>query len=278
MPELPEVAAHATRLDSSFVGQRLVRFDALSFTALKTADVDPARAYGSAVTSITSRAKYLILSFGGISFIVHLMQGGRLTPDDKLSAKPRGALARWRFEDGPALLLSEMSKERKAGVWVVDGDPLTASVFEGLAPDADTVDLSWLSEHLGQHSGRVHGWLRQQRSIAGIGRRLANEICHAAGISPFANTSKLSHDEVAALSVAIETCIADSMAFESSQDHMVSSKDRPAMVHHRKGEPCPRCGDVIREVSYNAYDVDYCATCQTNGKVLADNTTSKFLK
>lgn len=278
MPELPEVKVHAARLQETFVGRTLDRFDALTFTALKTADVDPGRAYGSAVTSITSRAKYLILSFGETSFIVHLMQGGRLTPDEKLSAKPRGGLARWRFDEGPALLLSEMSKERKAGVWVVSGDPLASPAIEGLAPDADTIDLPWLQDHLGEHSGRVHGWLRQQRAIAGIGRRLANEICHAAQISPFANTSKLSDDEVAALSMAIESCIADSMTFESSQDHMVSSKDRPAAVHHRKGEPCPRCGDVIREVSYNAYDVDYCATCQTNGKILADNTTSKFLK
>ncbi len=278
MPELPEVKVHASRLHEAFVGRTLDRFDALTFTALKTADVDPGRAYGSAVTSITSRAKYLILSFDEISFIVHLMQGGRLTPDEKLSAKPRGGLARWRFDDGPALLLSEMSKERKAGVWVVSGEPLTSSVFEGLAPDADTIDLQWLRDHLEEHSGRVHGWLRQQRAIAGIGRRLANEICHAAQISPFANTSKLNDANIEALYEAIVSSIAESLEFERTQDHMVSSKDRPAAVHHRRGEPCPRCGDVIREVSYNAYDVDYCAHCQTNGKILADNTTSKFLK
>ena len=288
MPELPEVQAHAERLTADLAGAPLEGFRALACTALKTATPDPADAVGRPLERVARRGKLLVLRFpdpagaaldaDDCSFVVHLMQGGRLKPDEKQSAKPRGGQARWRFEDGRALLLTEAGTERKAGVWVVAGDPDAAEPLAHLGPDADAISLDELGAALGATSMRVHGFLRDQRQLAGLGRRLANEVLHRAKLSPFASTAKLDADQVAALHGAIGACIDESLASERARDDMSSSKDRPGAVHHRTGEPCPVCGDQVREVAYNRYTVSYCPTCQTGGKVLADNTTSKFLK
>jgi formamidopyrimidine-DNA glycosylase len=283
MPELPEIQAHAERLTDLLAGHELEAFRALSFTALKTFAPSPDDAKGEALTDVGRRGKYLLLRFPSVSFVVHLMQGGRLEPDEKQAAKPRGGLARWRFDDGSAILLTEQGTEHKAGVWVIaagtDVSPATtAAPFEGLGPDADTVTTDELAALLAGTSGRLHGFLRNQRQLAGLGRRLANEICYRARLSPFANTAKLTPDEIARLHEAIGVCIEEGMAYERTRTKMSSSKERPGSVHHRTGEPCPVCGDPVRAVEYNAYTVNYCSTCQTGGKILADNTTSKFLK
>ena len=278
MPELPEVRAQAQRLAERFVGHALARFDALSFTALKNAAPSPLDALGHPITAIRSRGKFLLVEVGDLTFVVHLMQGGRLEPDEKLSAKPRGGLARWRFDDGPALLLTEYGREHKAGIWVVAGDPEEQAPITGLGPDADAVTVDELAAILGGVSSRLHTFLRDQHHLAGIGRRLANEICHRANLSPFASTRKLTRDEVVRLHAAIGDAVNDSLDYEAGEDHMTRSAERPARVHHRAGEPCPVCGDAIRAVEYVAYTVNYCPTCQTGGKILADNTTSKFLK
>ncbi len=215
---------------------------------------------------------------GVATFVVHLMQGGRLKVDDKQSAKPRGGQARWRFDDGRALLLTEAGTERKAGVWVVSGDLEAQEPLAGLGPDADQVDRETLARLLSEKSGRLHGFLRDQRAMAGVGRRLANEICHRARLSPFANTAKLDADEITRLYEAMTACINESLAHERTLDAMSASADRPGNVHHREGEACPVCEDKIRAVEYRSYTVAYCPTCQTSGKILADNTTSKFLK
>ena len=125
---------------------------------------------------------------------------------------------------------------------------------------------------------RLHGFLRDQHILAGLGRRLANEICHLARLSPFATSSKLDQAAVEALADAIGTCLDASLAYERTRDDMSSSKERPGNVHHREGEACPVCGDTVRAVDYRRYTVNYCPTCQTGGRILADNTTSKFLK
>lgn len=278
MPELPELQAHAERLDEAFAGATLARFTPLTFTALKTFSPDPTEAVGSPLVFVGRRGKYLLIDLGSVTFVVHLMQGGRLKPDEKQSAKPRGGIARWTFDDGRALLLTEPGTERKAGVWVVAGDPEAQEPLDGLGPDADLVDTTVLGDLLGAHSMRLHGWLRDQRIIAGIGRRLANEICHRARLSPFANTAKLDRSQVEQLAEAVRACIGESLAAERGRDELVRSAEREGNVHGRAGEACPVCGDTIRSVEYRAYTVAYCPTCQTAGKVLADNTTSKFLK
>lgn len=278
MPELPEVQAHAERLTADYGGTPLAGFRPITFTALKTFRPDPADAVDRPLTEVGRRGKLLILRFEPITFIVHLMQGGRIKPDEKQAAKPRGGIARWTFTDGRALLLTEAGTERKAGVWVTDGDPLVAEPLADLGPDADTLDVATLGALLAGHSMRLHTFLRDQHVLAGLGRRLANEICHRAQLSPFASTAKLTPEQVASLHAAIGACIEESLTYERSRDDMSSSKDRPGSVHHREGEACPVCGDTIRAVTYRAYVVSYCPACQTGGKLLADNTTSKFLK
>ena len=133
------------------------------------------------------------------------MQGGRLKPDEKQSAKPRFGQARWRFADGRALLLTEAGTERKAGVWVVAGDPEEQAPLDGLGPDADTVDAATL-RRAPRRSTRCASTASSatSTSLAGLGRRLANEICHRAHLSPFANTAKLDDDDVDALVEAIQ--------------------------------------------------------------------------
>ena len=279
MPELPEVRVHAERLTQAYAGRTLERFTAISFTALKTFAPAPDVAHGEALIRVGTRGKYLLMEFPAATFVVHLMQGGRLTPNPKPTAKPRGGLCRWTFHGADSLLLTEAGTERRAGVWVVAGNTESQPPIEGLGPEADSLDVSALTALLAEAGGsRLHGVLRDQRRLAGIGRRLANEICWSARLSPFAASNKLATDQIDALAVAIRGCIDESLADERGRDVMVKSADRLAHVHHRTGTPCDRCGDTVREVSYNAYTVNYCAACQTSGKILADNTTSKFLK
>jgi formamidopyrimidine-DNA glycosylase len=279
VPELPELQAHAERLGDAFGGRVLAGFRPMTFTALKTVIPAADDLVGRTLDEVERTGKYLMLRFGDDRFVIHLMQGGRLTPDEKQSAKPKGGLARWIFDDGSALLLTEMAKEKRAGVWVVAGDPTDQVPLAGLGPDAMGISRDALAAALkGHKSMRVHGFLRDQRAIAGIGRRLSSEVCWRAKLSPFASTHKLTDDEVARLHAALGACIDEALTFERGRDAMSSSAERPGSVYKRAGEDCTVCGDAIRAVEYNAYTVNYCATCQTGGKVLADNTTSKFLK
>jgi len=279
VPELPEVQAHAERLDAAYAGTRLERFQPITFTALKTATPPPDLAYGRPLERVGRRAKYLLLEFEPVTFVVHLMQGGRLKDDEKQSAKPRGGQARFRFEDGRALLLTEQGTERRAGVWCVSsGTALDSPPLDKLGPEADQVTADELAALFAAHSTRLHSFLRDQRCIAGLGRRLANEVCHRAKLSPFASTKKLGRPEAVAVVTAIQEAVEEGLAYERTRPDMSASDDRPSRVHHRTGEPCPECGDTIRAVEYSSYTVNYCPTCQTGGKLLADNTTSRFLK
>lgn len=280
MPELPELQAHAERLDRRYAGSTLERFKPLTFTALKTAVPPASDAHGHDLVAVSRRGKHLLLDLGELTFVVHLMQGGRLKeePPGKQPAKPRNGVARWLFADGRSLLLTEAGSERRAGVWAVAGDPESQPPLEGLGPEADRVDPDVLLKLLHENPMRLHGWLRDQHNVAGLGRRLANEICHRARLSPYASTGKLTADDAAVLVDAIQICIDESLAYERARNDMSSSADRPGSVHHREGDACPVCGDTIRAVEYRSYTIDYCPTCQTGGKVLADNTTSKFLK
>ena len=279
MPELPEVQAHAERLTEQFRGSVLTKFVPFNFTALKTAVPRPDEAYGTPLLGVGRRGKYLLLDFGPVHFVIHLMQGGRLLVDTTKSAKPRNGQARFVFgDDDPALLLTEAGKERRAGVWCIATDALDGPPLSRLGPDALEYTPATLAAAFEADNMRVHGFLRNQKHIAGIGRMLANEVCHRAKISPFAMTRKLGADGAQKVYDAIHEAVDDGLAYERTRTDMSASADRPGRVHGRVGEACPVCGDIIRSVSYSGYTVAYCPTCQTDGKVLADNTTSKFLK
>ena len=309
MPEIPEIRAHAERLETLAAGEVLKRVEPLSFTALKTASPSPDEAVGWPLQSVGQRAKFLLLRFAppasdpaadGLTFVVHLMQGGRLRvlePGAKRPRRPRDGLARFEFENGLGLLLTEPGTQKRAGVWVLAGDPAadglvagrapesadTASIaagnpLAGLGPEATDIDAAAMAELMAAHPSRLHNFLRDQRAISGLGRRLANEICHRAKLSPFAPTGRMDSDGVEAVVAAIGAVVGESLAAERQLPQMSRSAERPSAVHSRTGEQCPVCGDVVRAVEYRDYSVNYCAGCQTSGRVLADNTTSKFLR
>ncbi|MDE0497276.1 MAG: hypothetical protein OXH86_07975 [Acidimicrobiaceae bacterium] len=309
MPEIPEIRAHAERLETLAAGEVLKRVEPLSFTALKTASPSPGDAVGWPLRSVGQRAKFLLLRFAppasdpaadGLTFVVHLMQGGRLRvlePGAKRPRRPRDGLARFEFESGLGLMLTEPGTQKRAGVWVLAGDPTadglvagrapesadTASIaaanpLAGLGPEATDIDAAAMAELMAAHPSRLHNFLRDQRAISGLGRRLANEICHRAKLSPFAPTGRMDSDGVEAVVAAIGAVVGESLAAERQLPQMSRSAERPSAVHSRTGEQCPVCGDVVRAVEYRDYSVNYCAGCQTSGRVLADNTTSKFLR
>lgn len=278
MPELPEVQAHAERLTAQFAGAVLERFTPLTFTALKTATPRPDVAYGTPLIEVGRRGKYLLLHFEPVTFAVHLMQGGRLLVDEKQSAKPRNGQARFVFADSPALLLTEAGKERRAGVWCMAPDALDGPPLDRLGPEAIDLSAQQWADRFAEHNMRIHGFLRDQHKVAGLGRMLANEVCHRAKLSPFAMTGKLGLDGATRVRDAVHACVEHGLEYERTRTDMSSSADRPGAVHGRAGQECPVCGDVIRSVSYSGYTVAYCPTCQTDGKALADNTTSKFLR
>ncbi len=284
MPEMPEVQAHAERMTQALAGQQLTKFQLLNFAALKTFSPPADDAVGHELVEVGRRAKYLLLRWSnGQTHVVHLMQGGRLRPDPKRSAKPRLGMVRWVFSDGEdgseqAWMLTEAGTERKAGVWAVEGDPLTQEPIVGLGPEAVDLSRDEFAALIGSQSRRIHGLLRDQKVLSGLGRMLANEICYEAGLSPFANGAKLSQEDLTALYEAMQTVTAASVDHERTLDDIGKSADRPSKVHNRAGEPCVDCDDVIRTVEYRRYTVFYCPTRQTGGKALADNTTSKFLK
>src|SRR5262245_58883793 len=286
MPEMPEVQAHAERLSEQFGGLRLKQFRPFTFTALKTAVPPPEQAYGESLRVVGRRGEFLLLEFEPVTFVVHLMQGGRLVVDEKKSAKPRAGQARFLFErppgasDPPALLLTEQGSERKAGVWCVPTEKASSTEpLDTLGPEADSITAPELSARFAAMANtRLHSFVRDQHAIAGLGRRLANEVCYRAKVSPFAMTHRLEPDAIEAVVAAIGEAIAEGLAEERQRPDMSSSKERPSRVHGRTGQPCPICSDTVRAVEYASYTVNYCPTCQTGGKVLADNVTSKFLK
>ena len=323
MPEIPEIRAHAERLEALAAGEVLKRVEPLSFTAFKTASPQPSDAVGWPLCSVGQRAKFLLLRFAlptrdpaggdagrgasigadggdgrgnhadggdhadggnrgdGLTFVVHLMQGGRLRVLDagaKRPRRPRDGLVRFEFDSGLGLMLTEPGTQKRAGVWVLDGDVANAEPLVGLGPEATELDVDAMAELMSMHSGRFHNFLRDQRVISGLGRRLANEICHRAKLSPFASVGRLDADAVERVVAAIAAVVDESLAFERGRSEMSRSAERPSSVHGRTGESCVACDDVVRAVEYRDYSVNYCAGCQTGGRVLADNTTSKFLR
>ena len=275
-------------MTDALAGATLSKFQLINFAGLKTFDPPADAAVGAGLVAVERCAKYLILRFDNdVSHVVHLMQGGRLRPDPKQSKKPRGGIARWVFDlagEPTAWLLTEAGTERKAGVWALRGEPVGQVPLTELGPDPTAISADEFAEVMGAHSRRLHGVLRTQGIVAGLGRMLANEILFEAGLSPFANASKISGEEMAALYEATQQVVAAATEHERTLDDIGKSADRPSKMHNHAGDPCPGrgdagpCGDTVHTVEYRTYTVYYCPTCQTGGKVLADNTTSKFLK
>jgi formamidopyrimidine-DNA glycosylase len=278
VPELPEIQALAERLDGAFAGACVERIDPLGFSGLKTVSPGPEVLVGRPVKNVGRRGKYLVVDFDGPRLLVHLSQAGRLDVEVKAkTTRPKGAVVRFRFDDGRALLIREHGTERKAGWWVLaEGDEGPLAKL-GPEPGSDAFDD--IIRH-GDDRRRVHTVLRDQRTVSGVGRGYADDALHHARISPTATLASLTPEQRETLLEALHARLDEALTGERLREGGLSAPklgDR-FHVHGRYGQPCPACDDTLRRISYESYEITYCPTCQTKGKVLADRRLSRLVK
>jgi formamidopyrimidine-DNA glycosylase len=297
MPELPEVEALATFLDGRLAGRVVGAATATSFQALKTYDPPLSALADRSFEGVGRHGKFLDLRLeGDLHLVVHLARAGWIRWKDELPSEPprpgKGPLAlrvRLVAESGAASSgsgsagfdVTEAGTQKRLAIYVVR-DPMQVPGIASLGIDplsaAFTVDV--LAALLKDERRLIKGVLRDQGVIAGIGNAYSDEVLHAARMSPYKTASKLTSEEVASLhDIAVSTL---NEAVERSRGlpltELKGEKKSGLRVHGRKGEACPVCGDTIREVSFSDSALQYCPTCQTGGKILADRRLSRLLK
>ena len=277
MPELPEVQALAERLDDALRGATWKDAQVIQFSGLKTFDPPPEALVGKSVASVGRRGKFVVIDLGERRVAFHLSQGGRVDLEQPpKQTRPKFGVVRFSFEGAPALLLKEFGTERKAGWWVLgrgDDGPLAR-----LGPEPFSEEFSTLIRE-GEDGRRLHTILRDQHTVAGIGRGFSDDVLHRAQISPFAALKSLSSDDRQRLLEATHKVLTEALELERRREGGLPTKlgDRFA-VHGRFGQPCPRCRSPLQRVSYESHEVAYCPACQTGGKTLADRRLSRLLK
>ncbi|MFF0339002.1 DNA-formamidopyrimidine glycosylase family protein [Kribbella sp. NPDC004875] len=285
MPELPEVESLAVFLRERAVGHAFVRADITAISALKTYDPPISAMVGLLIDDVQRHGKFLDISAQGVHLVIHLARAGWLRWKEEqntgLVRPGKGPIAlRTVLDDGSGFDLTEAGTQKKLAVYVVrDVDEVPG--IARLGPDPFTLSLDDFGAIL-QKAGRVQlkGVLRNQSVIAGIGNAYSDEILHVAKMSPFKPASNLSDDELKTLYDAMLETLRDAVdrsAGLAVQD-LKGEKKSGLRVHGRKGQKCPICGDIVREVSFADSSLQYCATCQTGGKPLADRRMSKLLK
>jgi formamidopyrimidine-DNA glycosylase len=288
MPELPEVEALARDLSGRLDGRAIVRVDIANFSCLKTYDPPITALSGAMVDGVSRRGKFLVFDVGGTYLVLHLALAGWVRWKDevpKLPAKPNSKsplAARIVLDNGSGVDLTEAGTRKSLALYVVR-DPNDVAGIARLGPDplSDEFTLDVLKEIL-ERSGKaqIKGVLRMQSNIAGIGNAYSDEILHAAKMSPFKPASSLTDFEVEALYATIRDELGAALARADglAASELKGEKKSNLRVHGREGEKCPVCGDVVRSVSFADRSLQYCATCQTGGKPLADRRLSKLLK
>ncbi len=298
MPELPEIEALAAFLRDNATGRTVVRSDVAAFSAVKTFDPPLSALNGLSVTGAGRYGKFLDLEVDGLHLITHLSRGGWLQWREKLSPVPpkpgRGPLAfrlhlaRGFQPDGadvpddepPAGFdLTEAGTQKRLAVYLVR-DPLEVPGIARLGPDALSLDLDTFAALLAEQRAQLKGVLTTQSILAGIGNAYSDEILHAARLSPFAIAARLTEAQVSALHAAMRATLTDAVQRSVGQRAatLKSEKRGGLAVHARTGLPCPVCGDTVREVSFADKSLQYCPTCQTGGKNLADRRLSRLVK
>jgi formamidopyrimidine-DNA glycosylase len=284
MPELPEVEALAAFLRENAVGRILTRADLASVQAIKTFDPPLTALGGLEITGASRHGKFLDLDVSGLHLVVHLARAGWLHWRENLPAAPpkpgKGPLAlRVHLDDGNGFDLTEQGTRKGLAVYVVRS-PAEVPGIDRLGPDAMAVDREQFAALMASRSGQLKGALTDQTLISGIGNAYSDEILHAARLSPFKMADKLTDDEVIRLYEAMRAELTDALDRQLGQKAatMKGEKRSGLQVHARTGLPCPVCGDTVREVSFADTSLQYCATCQTGGKPLADRRMSKLLR
>jgi formamidopyrimidine-DNA glycosylase len=288
MPELPEVEALARDLDTRLRDRAIVRVDVVAFSCLKTYDPPVSALTGGLVDGVSRHGKFLDIDVSGTHLVLHLAKAGWVRWRDEvptMPARPNAKsplAARIILDNGSGLDVTEAGTRKSLALYVVR-DPRDVEGIARLGPDPldDAFTIEVLREIL-ERSGRaqIKGVLRSQSNIAGIGNAYSDELLHAARLSPFKPANSLTDEELQTLYGAIRTVLADAVARSSGlpASELKGEKKSHLAVHGRTGEKCPVCGDVVREVSFADSSLQYCPTCQTGGKPLADRRMSRLLK
>jgi formamidopyrimidine-DNA glycosylase len=287
MPELPEVESLAAFLREHAVGHAVARADAASFSVLKTFDPPLTALSGQVITEVGRHGKFLDLSTDqGLHLITHLARAGWLRWRDDLPTVPpkpgKSPLAfRLRLDNGSGFDLTEQGTKKRLAVYLVR-DPAEVPGVATLGPDplAAEFTLDTLSGLLAGRRMQIKGVLRDQSIIAGIGNAYSDEVLHVAKMSPFKIAASLTPEDVAVLFDAIKTTLGEAVERSAglAAADLKGEKKSGLRVHGRAGQKCPACGDTIREVSFADSAMQYCPTCQTGGKPLADRRLSRLLK
>ncbi len=297
MPELPEVESLAAYLRRTAVGLRVARVELAAISALKTYDPPVQALEGARVVDAGRRGKFLdVVTVDGdgelLHLVTHLARGGWLHWRESVPAAPprpgkgplafRVALVDDEGQPAGGFDLTEMGTQKRLAVYVVrDLAEIPGVARLGPEPLAAGFDAAALAAILAAAGGRqLKGVLRDQSVIAGIGNAYSDDILHAARMSPYKPASSLTHDEVEVLNAAIHDLLADAVTRSEGLGAaaLKAEKKLGMRVHGRTGQPCPVCGDTVREVSFADSSLQYCATCQTGGKLLADRRMSRLLK
>lgn len=288
MPELPEVEALALDLKGRLTDRAIVKVHLAAFSALKTFDPPLQALEGTLVEDVTRHGKFLDITASGLHLVLHLARAGWIRWKDEVPTIPprpstKNPLAvRVVLDNGAGLDITEAGTKKSLAMYVVR-DPQDVPGIASLGPDPLTDDFTpEVLRGILEREGRkqIKGVLRHQGTIAGIGNAYSDELLHAARMSPFKPANSLDDTELQTLYDAIRTVVGD--AVERSRglaaSELKGEKKTHLAVHGRTGQPCPVCGDVVREVSFADSSLQYCPTCQTGGKPLADRRMSRLLK
>ncbi|MGM0361236.1 Fpg/Nei family DNA glycosylase [Streptomyces griseoaurantiacus] len=286
MPELPEVEALRDFLTGHLVGREVTRVLPLAVHVLKTYDPPPSALQGRTVTAVHRHGKFLDVDAEGLHLVTHLARAGWLRWRDRLPETPprpgKGPLAlRVALDTGAGFDLTEAGTQKRLAVYVVREAAEVPGVAR-LGPDplAADFDEARLAGLLAGERRQLKGALRDQGLLAGVGNAYSDEILHAARMSPFKPTASLTPEEIHRLYEALRGTLTE--AVERSRGvaagRLKAEKKSGLRVHGRTGEPCPVCGDTVREVSFSDSSLQYCPTCQTGGRPLADRRLSRLLK
>jgi formamidopyrimidine-DNA glycosylase len=286
VPELPEVEALAAYLRERALGRTVDRLEVTAISALKTYDPPPGAVAGLPITGAGRHGKFLDVSLGAdLHFIVHLARAGwlhyRESFNSPLPLKPgKGPIAvRVRLDDGSGFDLTEAGTQKSLAAYLVT-DPALVPGVSRLGPDVLEVDEKLFAERLRGRKGQIKGVLTDQEVLAGVGNAYSDEILHVARLSPFALTNRLTDEQYATLYSTTRQVLTDAVERSVGQRaaELKGEKRSGLRVHARTGLPCPVCGDTVREVSFADKSLQYCPTCQTGGKPLADRRLSKLIR
>ena len=275
MPELPEMETWRRQLDAPVSAFPIAHAGPAHIATLKTFDPPLAALEGRRFRGAERRGKRLLFPTGDgeLVLLVHLMTAGRLKHVPAGAVAPKSPAFRLEFERGAQLVLTEAGKKKRAGVWLVTPEGADAELAH-LGPEALGLGSEKLAEIVHRESRRLHAFLRDQRLLAGIGRAWANEILHAARLSPYALTTDLDEEEVARLAAAIDAELERGLELRERG----ASDEQTYRVHRRLGRPCHVCGTPLAQVDFEEHTIFYCPSCQTGGRILKDRRLSRLLK